>query len=192
MSFFKMLLVFAPWIAFLVIAGGSLFRLELGIIVAAILTVVMIVTRLHRGVIMWVGIIFFSYALVAVVLLNNMWTVRHMGILANGALAAGTWVSIAMRRPFTLEYAREHTDPSLWNSPLFLQTNYLLTLMWAVAFSINAALAWQKSVAPAMPGWAYESISYGLLVSAMFISTWYPQYVRGRREAASAQVDGRT
>ena len=91
MSFFKMLLTFAPWIAFLIIARDSIFRLKLGIIVAAVLTVVMAVTRLHRGVIMWVGIIFFSYALAAVALLNNMWTVRYMGVLANGALAGGTW-----------------------------------------------------------------------------------------------------
>ncbi len=188
MSFFVMLLSFAPWIAFLIIAGGSLFRLKLGIIVAALLMVVMAVTRLHRGVIMWVGIVFFSYALAAVVLLNNMWTVRHMGFLANAALAMGIWVGIALKRPFTLEYAREHTDSSLWDSPLFLRTNYLLTEMWAVVFSINATLAWHRSVRPAMPGWAYETVSYSLLVSAMFISTWYPQYVR-RRRAGSAQVN---
>jgi hypothetical protein len=192
MSFFKMLLTFAPWIAFLIIARDSIFRLKLGIIVAAVLTVVMVVTRLHRGVIMWVGIIFFSYALAAVALLNDMWTVRYMGVLANGALAGGTWVGIALKRPFTLEYAREHADPSLWDDPLFLRTNYFLTVTWAMAFTINATLAWQRSVRPVMPGWAYETISYTLLVSAMFISTWYPQYVKRRREASGAQVDGRS
>jgi hypothetical protein len=186
MPFFKMLLVFAPWIAFLVIANGSLFRLKLGIGVAAVLTVVMVVTRLHRGAIMWVGIVFFSYALVTVVLLNNMWTVRNMGILANGALAAGTWMSIVLKRPFTLEYAREHTEPGLWQSPSFLRTNYILTLMWAVTFTINASLSWQRRAQPIMPGWAYETSSYSLLVLAMFISTWYPQYVRRSRLAGSA------
>ncbi|HXZ87671.1 MAG TPA: hypothetical protein VEF07_03805 [Candidatus Binataceae bacterium] len=190
MSFFKMMLVFAPWIAFLIIARGSLFMLKLGIIVAAILTAVMVITRLHRGVIMWAGIVFFSYAFIAVALLNNMWTVRYMGVLANVALAGGTWLGLALRRPFTLEYAREHTDKSVWDDPLFVRTNYLLTLAWAIAFSINAALAWQRSVRAAMPAWAYESISYTLLVSVMFASTWYPQYVRRRREAARQQVDG--
>jgi hypothetical protein len=192
MSFFKMLLVFAPWIAFLVIANGSLFRLKLGIGVAAVLTVVMVVTRLHRGAIMWVGIVFFSFALVAVVLLNNMWTVRNMEILANGALAAGTWMSIALKRPFTLEYAREHTDPSLWHSPLFLRTNYILTLMWAVTFTINATLSWQRNFQPIMPGWGYETSSYSLLVLAMFMSTWYPQFVKRRSRASNAHVDRRS
>lgn len=186
MSFFVMLLSFAPWIAFLVIADSSLFRLKLGIIVAAVLTVVMAVTRLHRGVIMWVGIMFFLYALAAVVLLDNMWTVRHIGFLANAALAVGVWMGIVLKRPFTLEYAREYTDPSLWDSPLFLRINYLLTEMWAVVFSINATVAWQRSVRPVVPGWAYDTVSYGLLVSAMFISTWYPQYVRRRGVSGAA------
>jgi len=186
MSFFKMLLTFAPWIAFLIIANGSIFRLKIGIIVAILLTVVMIVTRLHRGVIKWVGVIFFAYAFVAVVLRDNMWTVRYMGVLANGALAASTWVGIALKKPFTLEYSREYADPSLWNSPSFLRTNYLLAVMWAVAFSVNAILAWQRSVQPTLPGWAYEAISYSLLVVAMFMSTWYPQYVKRRREAGSS------
>jgi len=53
MSFFKLLLVFAPWLAFLFIARGSLFRLKLGLVVAIVLSIVMGITRLHRGVILW-------------------------------------------------------------------------------------------------------------------------------------------
>ncbi|MBA4419203.1 MAG: hypothetical protein C0392_15045 [Syntrophus sp. (in: bacteria)] len=185
-SFLKMLLTFAPWLSFLIIAHGSMFRLRLGIIVAAIMTVIMAVTRLHRGVIMWVGILFFAYAIVAVVLLNDMWAMHYMGALANGALAAGTWAGMALKRPFTLEYAREHTDRSLWNNPAFLRTNYFMTAIWGVVFTINAFLAWQRSTQPAMPGWVYETISYSLLVSAMFFSTWYPQNLK-RRRAAQAE-----
>ena len=184
-----MLLSFAPWIAFLIVAHGSMFRLKVGIIVAAVLTVVMAVTRLHRGVIMWVGILFFTYAIVAVILLNNMWAVHNMGALANGALAVGTWAGMALKRPFTLEYAREHTDPSLWKNPVFLRTNYLMTTIWGVVFTVNAFLAWQRSIQPTLPGWAYETITYGLLVSAMFISIWYPEHLRRRRNAQAAQAE---
>lgn len=189
MSFFKMLFGFAPWISFLIIAQHSIFRLKLGIIVAAILCIVMAVTRLHRGVIMWVGILFFLYAIVSVVFLNNMWAVRYMGVLANGSLAVGVWTGIALKRPFTLEYAREHTDPSLWQQPVFLCTNYRLTTIWAMVFTINAFLAWQRSIQPALPSWAYEFISYSLLVSAMFASTWYPQHLKKRSEAQIEKTD---
>ena len=96
MQFLKLLLGFAPWIAFLAIAHGSLFRLKLGLAVAAVLTLVMAVTKLHRGVIMWVGITFFTYASIAVLVFEHMWTVRHMGVLANGALAVGAWATLAV------------------------------------------------------------------------------------------------
>jgi hypothetical protein len=188
-SFFKMLLSFAPWLFFLIVAQNSMFRLKLGIIGAAVLTVVMAITRLHRGVIMWVGIMFFTYAIVAVVFLNDMWAVRYMGALANGALALGTWTGVALKRPFTLEYAREHTDPSLWSSPVFLRTNYFMTAIWGVVFTVNASLAWQRSVQPALPGWAYEAVSYSLMVAAMFISICYPEDLRRRRNAKAARTE---
>ncbi|HAJ27095.1 MAG TPA: hypothetical protein DCG53_07605, partial [Syntrophus sp. (in: bacteria)] len=82
---------------------------------------------------------------------------------------------------------REHTDPSLWNNPAFLRTNYFMTAIWGVVFTINAFLAWQRSIQPAMPGWTYETISYSLMVSAMFISIWYPEYLRRRRNSQAAQ-----
>lgn len=49
MGILKLLLAFAPWLAFLFIAHGSLLRLKIGLVVALALSVVMGVTRLHRG-----------------------------------------------------------------------------------------------------------------------------------------------
>ncbi|MBE9175804.1 hypothetical protein IQ225_11720 [Synechocystis salina LEGE 06155] len=144
MSFLKLLLGFAPWLSFLIIAQGSLLRLKIGLIVALALSVVMGVTKLHRGLILWVGLAFFTAAAIAVVGFNNLWVAKHMGILANGALALGTWLSLALKRPFTLDYAKQHTDPSLWQHPVFIRTNVILTSVWGVAFTISTALAWGK------------------------------------------------
>lgn len=110
MSFFKLLLAFAPWLSFLIIAHDSLFRLKLGLIVALVLSIIMGVARLHRGIILWAGLLFFTSATVAVVLLNNIWTVKYMGILANATLAVSSWMTIALKKPFSLDYAREHTE----------------------------------------------------------------------------------
>ena len=109
MSFFQLILAFAPWLSFLIIARDSLFRLKCGLLVALVLSIVMGIARLHRGVVLWTGLLFFSYATVAVVLLNNMWTVQYMGVLANTALAVLAWLTIALKKPFSLDYAKEHT-----------------------------------------------------------------------------------
>ena len=182
MTFLKLLLGFAPWISFLIIAQGSMFRLKLGLVVALALSIVMGVARLHRGVILWVGLAFFTYASVAVVMLDDMWAARHMGILANGALAAAAWATIALKKPFTLDYARDHTDPSLWNSPVFIRSNIVITSVWAATFTTNAILAWGKMVHVVLPEWGYEVLSYSLLLGAVAFTTWYPDHVRRIRQ----------
>jgi len=182
MSFFKLLLAFAPWISFLIIARDSLFRLKLGLVVALVLVVVMGITRLHRGVILWAGLVFFACATVAVVLLNNMWIAQHMGVMANGALAVSTWLTIAIKKPFTLDYARDHTDPSLWDHPLFIRTNVVIASVWGLTFSVNTILAWGKMKHFILSELGYEAISYTLLIGTVAFTTWYPNYIHRRRE----------
>ncbi len=64
MEALKLLLAFLQWIAFWIISGGySMASLQIGICVAAILIFVMGITRLHRGLILWAGVVFFAFAL---------------------------------------------------------------------------------------------------------------------------------
>mgnify|MGYP000983143090 CR=1 FL=1 len=141
MTFVKLLLSFAPWIAFLIIARDTLHRVEIGLVAALILSVVMAGLKLHRGIIMYVGVTFFTGATIAVLGFHNMWTIRHLGVLANGALAIGSWVTLLIGRPFTLDYARQHTDPAKWHDPVFIRVNELLTSVWAATFTANTVIA---------------------------------------------------
>ena len=181
MGFLKLVLAFAPWLSFLIIAHGSLFRLELGLGIALALSILMGVLKLHRGVILWVGLAFFSAASILVIGFQNIWTVRYMGVLANGALALGTWAGVVMRKPFTLDYARDHTDPALWDSPIFLRTNMIITSVWGGAFTCNALLAWLKMKQLFFSELAYELISYTLLMGVAVFTQWYPAYLRQLR-----------
>ncbi|GAY16225.1 hypothetical protein [Mycobacterium sp. shizuoka-1] len=186
MSLVKLLVSFAPWIAFLLIARDTQERVEIGLITALILSVVMAVLKLHRGIIMWVGLAFFTAATVAVLGFDNIWTVRHLGVLANGALALGSWITLALGRPFTLEYARAHTDPSKWNDPLFIRVNVQLTSLWAAVFTVNAALAWAL-MKHLMPEWACHTLSYVALIGAAVFTTWYPNRVRAKAARPSPE-----
>ena len=184
MQFLKLIFGFAPWLAFLIIAHDSLFRLKLGLVVALVLSVIMGLLRLHRGVILWVGLAFFSSATVAVVFLENMWAVRYMGILSHGALAIATWYTLAVKRPFTMDYARAQTDPSVWNRPEFLRTNMIVTLVWALCFTAGALVAWLKMARHDLPAWEYEFISYGLMLLGVVFTNVYPAFVRRQRVKA--------
>ncbi len=183
MPFVKMILVFAPWLAFMVIAQGSLFRLKLGLIIAFTLCVVMGIARIHRGVILWAGLVFFVYATVAVVGYGNSWTIHYMGVLASGFLAASTWIGVLIGKPFTLDYAREQVDQSLWNDPGFIRSNVIITAIWGAAFTINALLAWGKAERLVLPELGYELISYALLIGTVIFTSWYTKLVRAKRTA---------
>lgn len=178
MLFLKLIMAFAPWLAFLFIAHGSLFRLKLGLIIALVLSIGMGIARLHRGVILWVGLVFFTCATLAVVIFNNMWAVKYMGIIASGVLATATWLTVIFRRPFTMDYAKEHTDPSLWNSSIFIRTNVFLTSAWGMTFAINAILAWGKMERFILSELGYEITSYTLMIGTAAFTSWYPGYIR--------------
>lgn len=178
MTFLKLLISFAPWLSFLVIAHDTPFRVKLGLIVALILSIIMGITRLHRGIILWVGLVFFGCTTVAVVFLDNVWALRHMGVLANGALAAGAWLTIFLGRPFTLDYAKEHTDPCLWSSPRFLKSNYVITAIWAATFSVNCSLAYLKMEHLGPSGVAYDFASHSLLIATALFTVWYPKHLQ--------------
>jgi len=178
MLFLKLILAFAPWLAFLFIAHGSLFRLKLGLIIALVLSIGMGIARLHRGVSLWVGLVFFTCATLAVIVFNNMWAVKYMGVIASGVLATATWLTVIFRKPFTMDYAKEHTNPSLWNSPMFIKTNMILTSAWGLTFTINAILARGKMEHFILSELGYEIISYTLMLGTAAFTSWYPGYIR--------------
>lgn len=163
-DFVRLLLAFAPWILFLVLARGSVERLEIGLGVALATSVILGLLGIHRGIILWVGLSFFLFASILVIGFGNAWTMRYMGVLANGALAAGAWAGLLVGRPFTLDYARAHADAARQATPEFLRANRVLTAGWAGVFTCNAVLAYGKMTAFLLSPTGYELLSYALLI----------------------------
>jgi len=181
----KLLLAFSPWFAFWFIAGHSMLRLQIAIFVAAALVIVMAVTRLHRGAVLWAGYLFFAFALVSVVWLKNMWVIRHLGILATGTLFVTTLLSMLAGRPFTEDYAREHTPESLWESGPFVRGCYITTTAWACVFLVNCLLNVVKTYSPGAEGWRLTLVEYGVIAGGIAFSTLYSRVAAGRRSVAS-------
>jgi hypothetical protein len=184
MMFFRLVLNFAPWIALLTIAQGSLFRLKLGLVVALVLTLILGLARLQRGVIFWAGLIFFSLTTLAVLGFEETWTIRYMGILSNGTLALVAWSTLAIGKPFTLDFARAHTDPSRWTDPIFIRTNQILTAAWGLTFTLNAILAFGKMESFLLSDGPYQAVNMALLVTCAAFTSWYPGHVRRRLQSA--------
>ena len=58
-----------------------------------------------------------------------------MRLCADLGLLAIVGVSLLVRQPFTLQYAKEEVPAQLWTRPEFLRTNYRLSAIWGAAFA---------------------------------------------------------
>lgn len=161
----------SPWIAYLLLAAH---HREAALATGLVFAVVVGLLKLHRGILMWITIGFFAAAAVAVIGLDNAWTARHLGFLANGALAVGAWGSLLVGTPFTVDVARDRTDPSHWSHPLFIRINVVISAVWALVFTVNAAadLALTSGL---LSNWAGSAIPVATLLGAVVFSSWYPK-----------------
>lgn len=87
--------------------------------------------------------------------------------------AAGCAISIAsvaIGKPWTEALARKGTPPELRKTPLFHETNLLMTGLWALVFMV-AAFAAARS-----PLWAHLAIAVALIALGRMspqLGTWY-------------------
>lgn len=182
----KLLLAFSPWIAFWIISSvHSMAGLKIGICVAAVMVIVMGVTKLHRGLILWAGVAFFAFALVSVVLLENMWVIRNMGVMASGTLFGATLLSIIVGQPFTESYAQEHVPKELWDSPAFIRSCYTVTGVWGFIFLANSLINLAKPFHPELGEWFFRGAELSVLVLGVLFTTLYSRRARRRRESVS-------
>ncbi len=181
----KLLLAFTPWIAFWIISSGhSMLRLQIGVVVAAVLVVLMGITRLHRGAVLWAGVVFFTFALITVVLLKEEWVIHRMGLLASGTLFLAAFLSIAIGWPFTEDYAREHVPRELWDAPSFIRGCFVTTSVWAFVFLANTLVNVVKLYCPDAAEWTFEGAQIGFLVLGIVFTTIYSRVASRRRELA--------
>jgi hypothetical protein len=96
--------------------------------------------------------------------------------------AGGAWTSIALRRPFTEQYASETVAPERWHKPAFRRSNLVISSVWGTAFLINLVI-----VAAALdPRFKSIFISAMLpIVTLAAASLFTSRYVRMVRARAS-------
>jgi tryptophan-rich sensory protein len=93
-------------------------------------------------------------------------------------------VSMAVGRPFTLQYAREQVAPEFWHRPDFIRTNYVITAVWALAFAVMVIAELALLYVPDLPPRAGVIVIVLALVGAVKFTGWYPERVRGQTTAA--------
>ncbi|KQV82030.1 hypothetical protein [Rhizobium sp. Root1220] len=119
------------------------------------------------------AILFVCLAVYAV-LLTPSWSLWTFRLLVDAGLLLIVLVSMAIGRPFTLQYARESVEPQFWGTPEFLRTNYIISAVWGLAFAAMVAADALLVFAPSLPQKVGIVVTILALVSAMKFTAWYP------------------
>jgi hypothetical protein len=175
------LLAFAPFISFAIIdrVAGPLAGLSAGAIVAFILLARdgLVAGRSVKILDIGTALLFAGLVLYSL-LAKPIWSVIAVRLCVDSGLLLIVLVSLAVGRPFTMQYAREQVKPEFWSSSQFRRTNYLITGVWALAFAVMVATELILLYAPGLPPRIGIIVIILALVGAVKFTGWYPEYVR--------------
>ena len=170
-----LLLTCVPWLTFWILA--SCHKLFLAIFVALAASVATIIIEKMSGrsvkVLQSGTLAVFVILGLTMVFVDHAWLGRWIRILSNAGLTLIVLVSIIIRKPFTLQYARESVPKESWDSPEFLHANYIITWVWFAAFVVNTAASGLDHIIPSMNAVVGYAIASSPFVVATMFTTWY-------------------
>jgi len=172
------LIGFAPFLIFAVL--DRLIGTTAGLLAAALVSMALLLrdwlTPGRQPKILEIGtaILFVALACCSV-LGDTAWSIMGVRLRVDLGLLVIVLVSIAFRRPFTLQYAREQVPAEFWNSKEFVRTNYVITAAWALAFMVLVIADLVLLYVPALPPRVGIVATVVALIAAVKFTGWYPE-----------------
>lgn len=97
-------------------------------------------------------------------------------------------VSLAVRYPFTLQYAHEVVDAETAKLPGFVKANYIITWAWAACMVLMMTGNVLMIYLPSLPIWAGIAIAFAARSTAVYFTKWYPDYYKAQFSAPAGSV----
>jgi hypothetical protein len=116
-------------------------------------------------------------------LTGSAWSVSAVKLTVDSGMLAIALASLAVRFPFTLQYAREAVDAETAALPGFLTANYIITWAWTAAFVLMLLANVLMIYVPGLPLWCGIAIAFAARNSAVYFTKWYPAYRRAKYPA---------
>jgi hypothetical protein len=115
-----------------------------------------------------------------VTLIDGNWSGVAVRLAVDGGFLAIALLSIAIRLPFTLQYARESVDHETTLLPGFMRANYIITWAWTGAIVLMLIADILMIYVPHLPLWIGLGLAFAARNSAVYFTKWYPQYRRAK------------
>lgn len=181
------LLGFAPFVLFAVLS--RFFAASISLWAAAAISAVLILRQKMRGAsmkILEIGtFILFAVLGLYATINGSGWDIPLVRTVVDGGLLLIILLSMLVRRPFTLQYAREQVPESVQSSPTFIRTNYIMTAVWALAMAIVVVADLAMHFMPSLPLRLETVVILAALGGAFWFSKWYPGQLRKHGKGAS-------
>ncbi|WP_241385329.1 hypothetical protein [Rhodococcus sp. CH91] len=119
------------------------------------------------------------------------WMETWAGELTNIALALFVVGTLIARRPFTLPYAKEDTPEEYWTSSLFMKINYVISAVWAGAFTFSAIVGAIGIAVTDDPNdfWTGWILQLAAIFFAVAFTEFYPDYAPAKESAAQGSPE---
>ena len=137
------LISFIPWFLFWIFL--SLHMLEVaafaGLLCSLFVILLGIIKKRNIKILQLGTFAFFLCFSISVIFANKYWLGHWINLLGSTTLMFIALFSILFRKPFTLQYARDNAPKERWKSKQFIHSNYVITWVWFIAFSINTSFS---------------------------------------------------
>jgi len=180
----KFLLGFMPWILLLFLSGHTLVSLERSIIICLFASIIFGFNELRKGFILqWGTLFFFASCAIAINLMKVVLVAENMGIITNGFLTSIIWLTILIKKPFTLQYAKADLPKERWNDPDLMRSCRFVAIVWGLLLALSTSIACFRALEPDLyPEQVYFDISIGIIAGGIIFTHFYKKHKRSQAE----------
>lgn len=171
---------FLPWMLYIILVKSFDLSPTITSLISLVLTLFFSWSSIKKMYILPITtLIFFSLSIILGVFDENLYFLKHPGLFIYLTLFGISLISIIIKQPFTIQYAKEQAPPEHWNSNLFLKINYHLTLFWGIIFLVCSGLSFLSIHLDNGKGFLLVFTLF-IQVFGVFITMKYPTYLVNR------------
>jgi len=111
---------------------------------------------------------------------DQAWSVWQVRFHVDAGLALVVFLSVLLRRPFTLQHGRKMVSADVARQPDFLRRNDILSGMWGLAFVGLAATDFYMASFPEAPARRGILVTLAILGTAAKFTQWYVKNIQNR------------
>ena len=186
-----------PWIVMSLFSGPGRFELSVAIAFALSLGFLLISHRhsSHLKPMEVFDLIFFALFFVLGYFVGHSgrtWLENWGGEISNVVLMLFVLITILVKQPFTMPYAKESTDPQYWDTPAFRHINYVISWAWFISFAIQTAMGYYAGaiLADTNEFWWGWALPFAPMIAAIVFTEVYPDYARGKARGENPSALG--